>query len=66
MNWRHYEETVKKSFSQKQVNYAIYPFMNNKITKLRTILQRESQNPQAYYSDSWRLSAVMKGGGLAL
>ena len=30
MNWRHYEETVKKSFSQKQVNYAIYPFMKRK------------------------------------
>ena len=30
MNWRHYEETVKNSFSQKQVNYAIYPFMKRK------------------------------------
>ena len=30
MNWKHYEETVKKFFSQKQVNYDIYPFMKRK------------------------------------
>jgi flagellar basal body P-ring protein FlgI len=38
----------RKGTSKQQVTESVYNKGNNKITELRTVLQRESQNSQVY------------------